>query len=557
MTQSDRRIAYFSMEAALDNAMPTFSGGLGVLAGDYLRSAADLGLPVVGISLLYRDGYFRQRLDGDGRQEEEPVIWQPPDLLHRLEGVEIAVEIEGRAVRAAVWRYDVVGETGAVVPVYFLDSDLSGNDEADRSITDELYGGDERHRLRQEALLGIGGIDLLRRIGCEPSVFHMNEGHSSLLTVRLIELEMEKEGTSEPQDALERVREACTFTTHTPVPAGHDRFNAGLVKEVLGADRTSLIEQLGLLANGELNMTELGTRCSRYVNAVSRRHRAVAQAMLPGVVVSSVTNGVRVVTWASPSVRAMFDRHLEGWRRDSAMLRYATTIDLKEVEEAHASSKRALLAYVADRNGARLDPKALTLGLARRVTAYKQTTLLFSDLDRLRRMVDAAGPLQVVCAGKAHPRDEAGKRLIEDLFAAARNLEGDVAVVFLENYDLAVARLLCAGSDVWLNNPVKPQEASGTSGMKAAVNGVPSLSVLDGWWVEGWIEGVTGWAIGTPESTSDSADDLYAKLESAVLPCFYETGGLAEVRRHAIALNGSYFSTDRMAREYAEMAYLL
>jgi len=575
----EARVAYFTMEVGLDDALPTYSGGLGVLAGDYLRSAADLHMPLVAVTLLYRDGYFRQIVDAHGRQSEEPVQWRPEDVLERLD-VTVEVEISGRSVRAVAWHREVVGVTGGTVAVYFLDTDLEANAEEDRSLTDKLYGGDERHRLSQEALLGIGGVDLLEALGCsELTTFHMNEGHSSLLTLRLMErlgsgpgvgsgagagtgvaaaaagLDVAAAAGVDAAAAQKSVRDRCVFTTHTPVPAGHDRFPAALVREVLGERRAGLLEELGLLEGGELNMTELGVAASRYVNAVSRRHQRVAREMLAGVDVASITNGVHSSRWASPEIARLLDEYAEGWRRDSSLLRYAIELPLETLAAAHDAAKRRLLSAVKARSGVRLERGALTIGLARRITPYKQTTLLFSDLDRVRAIAEAA-PLQVVCAGKAHPRDEPGKALIEQLVRAAESLAGAVTVAFVENYDLEVAALLCAGCDLWLNNPAKPNEASGTSGMKAAVNGVPSLSVLDGWWIEGWVEGVTGWAIGGLDDDEATAGELYDKLEHAVLPTYYEDrDAYLAIGRNAVALNGSFFSTDRMAREYALLAY--
>jgi len=593
-----RRVAYFTMEVAIDEALPTYSGGLGVLAGDYLRSAADLGLPVVAVTLLYREGYFRQVID-DGRQVEEAVSFDPESLLERLDA-RVKLDIGGHQVVVGAWKLDVRGAGGGVVPILYLDTDLPENDPADRTITDQLYGGDNEHRLRQETVLGIGGVAMLRKLGCDPATYHMNEGHSSLLTLRLLEEQMGAADGKPGEQHLAAVRERCVFTTHTPVPAGHDRFGAALVAEVLGLDRAGLLDSLGLLGSGVLNMTELGVSLSRYVNGVSRRHRDVAQAMLPGTDVRSVTNGVHVATWAAPSISELFDQHLRGWRRDNALLRYASGIPLPEIAAAHAASKRALLAEVAVRNGAKLDPAALTLGLARRVTPYKRVTLLFSDLDRLAAIAAEHGPLQILASGKAHPRDQEGKDLIASLVALEQQMTGAVRVVFLANYDVALAALLCAGADVWLNVPEAPLEASGTSGMKAALNGVPSLSILDGWWIEGWVEGVTGWAVGDggadgvaagaagaggagagaapnavpavhavpavpavpapapahAEPRQRDAEALYSKLGAVVAPAFFgDPEGFLAVRRNAIALNGSFFNTERMAREYAREAY--
>ncbi len=541
------------MEAALDDELPTFSGGLGVLAGDFLRAGADLGLPLLAVTLCYRGGYFRQQLDSDGGQAEAPVHWEPEALLEPLD-VQVSVEIAGRAVEIAAWRYVVEGVGGQNVPVYLLDTALSGNDEAARSITARLYGGDERYRLEQEAVLGIGGVELLTALGHHGvERFHMNEGHSSLLTLRLLERSLE--GGREPAELIEDVRRRCVFTTHTPVPAGHDRFSTDLVAEVLGEHRTKLLDRIGQLSAGQLNMTELGMGLSGYVNAVSLRHAEVTRAMFPGVEVRSVTNGVHPATWCAPSTARVLDEHVPGWRGDSAMLHYATAIPLETLRSAHDEAKAALVDLVRHRCGRSLAPEALTIGIARRATPYKQTSLIFTDLDRLRRLSTDIGPLQIVCSGKAHPRDEAGKGLIMSIVEASHRLAGSVEVVFLEDYDLELGRILCAGTDVWLNTPQKPHEASGTSGMKAALNGVPSLSTLDGWWLEGWIEGVTGWAIGGLVEGDDAAA-LYEKLETVVTPLYYERPDeWVTVMRHAIALNGSFFNTQRMAAEYAVQAY--
>jgi starch phosphorylase len=552
------RVAYFTMEVALRDELPTYSGGLGVLAGDFLRSAADLALPLVAVTLCYRRGYFHQRLDADGGQHEQPVEWSPERHLERC-AARVTIPVSGRPVTVAAWRLVLRGVGGAAVPIYFLDTDLAENDPADRSITDQLYGGDDEHRLRQEAVLGLGGVAYLRALGHgDLDTFHMNEGHAALLTLALCD----EAGGPFAATAAARgaCRARCAFTTHTPVPAGHDRFTRPVVEAVLGAARVAQLDGLAQLEGGELNMSELAISCSRYVNGVSRRHAAVSREMFPGVEVSAITNGVHVATWAAPSTARLFDEFLPGWRQDSALLRYANDIPLARLETAHAEAKRTLFAEVLRRTGADLDPKALTIGLARRATRYKQIGLLFSDLARLRALSEDAGPIQVLCAGKAHPRDEGGKALLRGLVEAGRALGDDVPVVLLENYDLELAGKLCAGTDVWLNTPQPPNEASGTSGMKAAVNGVPSLSILDGWWIEGWLEGITGWAIGSadepPEDPATAADALYRALGERVLPLYFgDPDGYRAVMRAAIALNGSFFATDRMAREYALNAY--
>jgi starch phosphorylase len=553
-------VAYFSMEVGLESDLPTYSGGLGVLAGDTLRAAADLGVPLVGVTLAHRKGYFRQRLDARGDQSEAPAAWSPESRLEAMPQ-RVAISVEGRRVVVRAWRHPVRGLNG-VVPVYLLDTDLDENSDWDRRLTDCLYGGDLRYRLCQEVVLGVGGVEFLRAAGHDRlTTYHMNEGHAALLVLGLLE---EDAGGPLPERVTPEMREAvrhrCVFTTHTPVPAGHDQFPADLVRGVLGEPAASALLACDGQLDDILNMTGLALTFSRYVNGVGLRHGEISRGMFPGYPINSITNGVHALTWAADPFRALFDRHFPEWRRDNLYLRYAISIDPGDILAAHAGCKRQLLAEVERRAGVRLDPNALTLGFARRAAAYKRAELLFTDPDRLRRIARTAGPLQVVFAGKAHPRDEGGKAQIRRVFEAAAALERDVGVAYLEDYDMSLARLLCAGSDVWLNTPLKPQEASGTSGMKAAVNGVPSLSILDGWWVEGCLEGLTGWAIGEdggkPGDPQREADALYEKLEHVVAPLFYGRPlAFAEVMRSAIALNGSYYNAQRMVMQYLCNAY--
>jgi glycogen phosphorylase len=553
-------IAYFSMEICLDQAIPTYSGGLGVLAGDTLRSAADLKLPVVGVTLLHRKGYFRQHLDATGNQSEAPVEWRPEELLREL-AERTTVTIEGRDVLVRAFQYTVRGATGHEVPVLLLDTSLPENAEFDRTLTDSLYGGDARYRLCQEVVLGVGGAQMLRCAGFQGDVrYHMNEGHSALLLAALLEWQLEGRARFEINEHdLEAVRRRCVFTTHTPVPAGHDRFPAELVERVLGADRKALLEAARCLDGAELNMTHVALRLSRFVNGVAMKHREVSLAMFPGFPIDSITNGVHAATWTSPPFRQLLDRRIPEWRTDNLYLRYAVGIPLPEIRAAHAEAKQEFLAEVFRRTGVQLDAKVFTLGFARRATPYKRADLMFADVKRLAQIAEKVGPLQIVFGGKAHPHDSGGKDLIRRIHQAAAELNGRVQVVYLENYEMALAAKMVAGVDLWVNNPMKPLEASGTSGMKAALNGVPSLSVLDGWWIEGHVEGVTGWSIGSSESEGDQskdAQDLYLKLERVILPLFYGLPfAYAEVMRNAIALNGSFFNTQRMVEQYVRNAY--
>lgn len=547
--------------------MPTYSGGLGVLAGDTIRSAADLDVPMVAVSLLHRRGYFFQRLDVQGHQSEEPVAWPVNDFADLIDE-RVTVDIEGRTVHVRAWRYRVTGESGHVVPVYLLDTDVSENQPWDRTLTDVLYGGDDHYRLCQEVVLGIGGLRLLRALGHQDILrFHMNEGHAALLVLALVEEKLALQGQSDSlsADLIDTVREQCVFTTHTPVPAGHDQFSEELARNVLGEQRWARLKDCGI--EQRLNLTQLALRGSRYVNGVAMKHGEVSHSMFPGYPIHSITNGVHAATWTAPSFQKLFDTHLPDWRRDQLSLRYAVGIPTSEIWAAHVDAKRTLVEHVNRESNAGFDREVLTIGFARRFAAYKRAGLIFQDLDRLKQIVRAAGPIQIVFAGKAHPHDREGKDLIAHIHEMRDALQGMVAVSYLTNYDMEVARMLCAGSDVWLNTPLPPLEASGTSGMKAAMNGVPSLSVLDGWWIEGHLEDVTGWSIGDrveacmePQPGMDTchAAKLYRKLEEKVLPCFYkDQGRFIEIMRHAIALNGAFFNTQRMVAQYLHDAYRL
>lgn len=553
-------VAYFSMDVAIDPAVPTYSGGLGVLAGDMLHSAADLGIPMVAATLLHRKGYFHQQLDSQGNQLEAPAEWSPEEYLELLPE-RVTISIEGREVQLRAWRYFFTGRDGHVVPLLFLDAGLTENDPRDRVLTDHLYGGDERYRLCQEAILGFGGVAMLHALGYQDvQVYHMNEGHSALVTLALLErrsngIRIDAIGETD----LEAVRQRCVFTTHTPVPAGHDRFSTELVYQVLGERRAATLGSLQSL-NGNLNMSDLALRLSGFANGVSMRHGEVSRGMFPDYSIDAITNGVHAVSWTTPSFQALYDRYMPEWREDNCYLRYAVRIPLGEIRAAHAQAKKELFDLIHRRTGFRLDENVLTLGFARRATGYKRADLLFSDLERLRAIAREAGPIQLVYGGKAHPRDETGKAMIRRIFEAAAALGDDVRVVYLENYDMALGKYLCAGVDLWLNTPLRPLEASGTSGMKAAVNGVPSFSVLDGWWIEGHFEDVTGWSIGEPggpeNDNAAEASSLYDKLEHKILPLFYEGADrYAEVMRSAIALNGSFFNTQRMVSQYLRNAY--
>ena len=488
-SEDDFLVAYFCMEFGVDESLPIYSGGLGVLAGDHLKSASDLGVPLVGVGLLYRDGYFRQRLDGQGRQAEAPQPVDPEELGLRRE-TEVTVDLAGETVEATVWRYDVDR-----VPLYLLDAP---------GLTDGLYAGDREHRIRQEILLGVGGVRALAALGLEPTVWHMNEGHSAFLALERLR-----------HEDLDPVRATTIFTTHTPVPAGNEVFDEELVARYLGDD----VLELGAWDDEGFGMTPFALRMSAHANGVSELHGEVAREMWKGIgtPIGHVTNGVHPGTWTAPEIE-----------------------EADDVWEAHQLLKRRL----TERAG--LDPGLLTIGLARRFATYKRAGLVFSDLERLLAL-----PVQIVVAGKAHPADDGGKDLMQQIVELSR---GTDRVVFLEDYDLGVARLLVQGCDVWLNTPRRPQEASGTSGMKAAMNGVLNLSVLDGWWAEGYSPEV-GWAIAGADDAAD-AEELYRLLEQEVVPAYADRERWSRMMTASLERLGPRFSMHRAVVEYVERYYL-
>ncbi|HZS24782.1 MAG TPA: alpha-glucan family phosphorylase [Gaiellaceae bacterium] len=569
-------VAYFSAEFGLDESIPIYSGGLGVLAGDHLKSASDLGVPLVGVGLFYREGYFRQALDDAAWQGERYPVSDPALLPFAATDVRVALELadDGGAlasVEAQVWRVEV-----GRVPLYLLDTDLEGNPDWARRITDRLYGGDRRHRLRQELVLGIGGVRALRALGAEPTVFHMNEGHSAFLQLERLR-ELVEDGGLARDAAVERLRASTVFTTHTPVPAGNEVFDPALVQQNVA----TLVARCGYSwdefaalgrvrpEDGGFGLTPFALRTAAYANGVSALHGEVSREMWhdlwPGepaeaVPIGSVTNGVHARTWIADELDELL-----GTEEDTGSPDFARAYDVgaEELLAAHARAKRRLTAELERRTGRSFDPDALTIGFARRFATYKRADLLFSNPERLAALLaNTDRPLQIVFAGKAHPADEGGKALIQRIVAFAQDARAGGRVAFVEDYEMAIARTLVQGVDVWLNNPRRPLEASGTSGMKAALNGVVNSSILDGWWCEGYSP-ETGFAIGgdwlaSNDDAQDAADaeSLYDVLEQQVIPAYYDRGRWLELMRNSIAQLGARFNTGRMLLEYVEGLYL-
>lgn len=554
-------IAYFTMEIAIRPEMHSYSGGLGVLAGDTARACADLDLPIVFVSLVSRAGYFRQEIDAEGRQFELPDWWEVERWCTPLNAM-IAVEIEGKPVWVRPWLYLGTGSDGHQVPILLLDTDVEQNNEDDRTLTHYLYGGDRAYRLKQEIILGIGGVRLLQALGFTIRTYHLNEGHAAFLTLELLNrwrVAPEDLAPSEDLYDIPEVRSHCVFTTHTPVEAGHDRFPYELFQQLLPGFVD--LETLKKLAGpDDLNMTRLALNLSDYVNGVAERHAETTERMFPGYRVHAITNGVHLAIWAHPKFISLFDAHFPRWRHEPEVLIRTLQLPDDVIGECHRAAKADLIEFIHTATGTVLSPDVLTIGFARRMTGYKRPLLLFADLERLLAISDKQ-PMQVVIAGKAHPRDNEGKEAIRRIHELARDLPGKLKCVFLPNYEMQLAARLVAGVDLWLNTPLPPLEASGTSGMKAALNGVLNCSVLDGWWIEACVDGITGWSI-SPDSAmaanqSDTATALYRKLEETILPLYYANAAAWRVMmKQSIGHIASYFNTHRMMRRYATEAYL-
>ncbi|GMR04618.1 MAG: alpha-glucan family phosphorylase [Thermodesulfobacteriota bacterium] len=559
----DPQIAYFSMEIGLTDEIRTFSGGLGILAGDTLKSAAELNIPMIAVTLASRKGFFRQHLDAEGRQTEEPDDWGLEEKLQPIPR-KVHVRIEGRDVAVRAWCYKVACPvTDWKVPIFYLDTNLPENDELDRGLTDCLYGGDKRYRLKQEIILGIGGVLMLNALGFRVKKYHMNEGHAAFLTLELLRrFKRDIESVWDEKEVwdFERVKNLCVFTTHTPVEAGHDRFPYDMVKEVIG-EFIPLDVLKELAGSDDLNMTLLAMNLSKYINGVAKKHGEVSRGLFPGYEIKAITNGVHSHTWTYKSFARLYDRYLPGWANEPELFVRVDKIPADEIWDAHMDAKKELIDCVNEKTGVGMDYDTLTMGFARRATSYKRANMLFSDIERLKRI--GGGKLQIIYAGKAHPRDSEGKRIIEDIFRKIAELKGSVKAVFLENYNIDLAKKLVSGVDVWLNTPMRPREASGTSGMKAAHNGVLNFSVLDGWWLEGHIEGYTGWSIGPGQAESvlshgtSDVEDLYGKLEKEIIPIYYENRGLwIKMMESAIGKIAYYFNSHRMMRRYVTEAYI-
>lgn len=559
------KIAYFSMEIGLSNDIPTYSGGLGVLAGDTIKSSADLKLPLVAVTLISKKGYFSQDIDSEGRQIESPIHWDPSKFMTRLPK-KVMVLIEGRKVFIQAWSYKVKSITGGEVDVLYLDTDVEENTREDREITAVLYGGDDSYRLKQEIVLGVGGVRMLRALGYHIKKYHMNEGHASLLTLELLLMnkrDVESVWHEQWVWDFEAVKDLCVFTTHTPIEAGHDRFSYDLVREILG-DIVPLEQLKKLGGEKRLDMTVLALNLSEYVNGVAKKHGEVSKNLFPGYEIYAITNGVHSFTWTCQSFKQLYDKYIPGWANEPELFVRAETIPDAELWQTHLVAKKDLIEDIKETTGIETDPDILTIGFARRFTSYKRADLLFSDMERLLNICEK-GKLQVIYAGKAHPKDGPGKDIIKKINTLAKVNNDKIRIIFLKDYNIKMALKLISGVDVWLNTPMRPREASGTSGMKASHNGVINFSILDGWWIEGHIEGITGWSIGPKPLESSlavindktDAEDLYNKLENIIIPMYYrDKDQWIKVMKNSIGKIAYYFNSHRMMRRYVTEAYL-
>lgn len=559
MKHSQYTIAYFSMEIGIRNSIPTYSGGLGILAGDTLKSCADLEIPIIGITMLNEHGYFFQQIDQDGNQIAQPTNWAVNDYLE-LTPIQTTIKIQNRNVHIQVWKYLITGETGFAIPIYFLDTNLASNDEFDRHLTSHLYkGGDLDYRLSQEMVLGIGGFEIIEKLGFDHiHKYHMNEGHSALLTLKL-----NHQLCNSKTLACNNIKPHCVFTTHTPVDAGHDQFPIDLAKRYLQHYVDNFPPEV--IVNNNLHMTMLALHSSGFVNAVSQMHAEVSQQIFPGFNITPITNGIHPGSWVSKPFASVFDKYAPQWKIKPDTLSDIKNASCQEISDAHYSNKKKLIDFVNQLSNVGMDNDYFTICFGRRITNYKRPYLILLNPDRIAQ-INNIRPIQIIFAGKAHPNDHEGQAHIKKIMQIKNQFKNDIKITFLENYNVKVAKLMTQGADLWLNTPIPKMEASGTSGMKAAINGVPSLSTIDGWWAEGWQEDVTGWSINNPDEKTNGmslgdlnqihANIIYDKLEKNIVPTFYNHHDRwVEIMKNCITKNGTTFNSHRMVQEYLDQAW--
>ena len=556
--KNSTQVAYISMEIAVDSNIPTYSGGLGVLSGDTVRAAADLELPMVGLCLCYSSGYFYQFFNEYGDQKEREISW---NFFYEFEKIDkpIKLKIEDKEVLVSAWLYRVIGQSGHILPIYLLTTDVEGNEDWMKKMTGSLYDSTSRwNRIVQEMILGIGGVKLLNSLGFNNiKTYHLNEGHGSFSIVELYNM---------LKGDLDKVREKVVFTTHTPVPAGHDRFDQKLVNKVFEDRMPSQIRKIAD-DKGQFNMTFLGMELSRYRNGVAKKHGQISQKMFPQYEVDSITNGIHLPFWVSQPFRRIFDKKWPNWKAKPSILQNAIELDDLDIFDAHIENKFNLISYQKGHSWNLLDEELITIGFARRFATYKRATLIFQDIERLGKICQ--DKIQFIFAGKAHPKDTMGKDYIKKIHEKGEYLYDNygVKIVMMENYNMDLAHMMVSGCDVWLNTPNRYREASGTSGMKAALNGVLNFSVQDGWWLEGYrMNAMAGWSIGPNDSNADDpgvsnsweidSNALYETLENEIIPTYLNHDEWLFKSKNAISL-AAFFNTNRMMKEYAAKAYKL
>lgn len=534
-------VAYLSMEIALENEIKTYAGGLGILAGDILKSAAQKKFPMIGITLINRLGYFKQKINNSGRQIETIDRDYNFALLKKLDA-EISVNIGKDQVRVGVWQYIIKGKNDFEIPVYFLDTNILGNKGVYKKITSKLYGGSPEMRLRQEIVLGRGGVKIIEVLGYKNiKKYHLNEGHGALTAIELFY----KAKALSDGGKIKEVKNKCIFTTHTPIKTVYDDFSRSLL---LKNQMDFPINLPNLIVEEKINMLDLAMYFSGYVNGVSKRHGEVLKEMFPKRDIKYITNGVNSVYWSSDEFKKIYDKYIKGWRENGKLLKKVNSVSKEEIWLAHQINKNILLKYLKTKFKINWQDNVFTIAYARRFTEYKQPLFLFANPEKLLSVLGEGGGAQIIISGKAHHRDMTGQEAIKKIYQIKKKYP-KLNIVFLENYNLDMAHLLTAGVDLWVNTPMPPLEASGTSGMKAAHNGVPQLSTPDGWWLEGYKKNKTGWTINTP-------DELYEILKKEIMPSYYQKSpDWQEILKNVISINASYFNSDRVLDQYISEAY--
>ncbi len=535
------------MEIGLEDGIKQYAGGLGILAGDTLKAAADSKYPMIGVTLLYKKGYFRQMLSENAEQLEIADEWDYTKFLENT-GKLIDVPFYQSFAKAEIWVYKVKGFSGFEVPVIFLNFDLPQNRDSEKFISYNLYTNYSETRFRQEIGLGIGGVKALEALGYKVNKYHLNESHAAFAILEARKMTGSKE----------LAKSKIVFTTHTPAEHGHIQYGKNFIEEIMAQEYSKLL--LDDYEEDRIHLTKFCLENCSYANAVSQRHGQVSRKMFPEKNIHSITNGIHTRTWAAKATTEVLDKYLTGWKGDPSVLRGATAIPDEEIFNMHKKNKRELFEYIKAKNSIELDESKFSIGFARRVDGYKRSGFIFTDIEILKYLAEKFGGIYVFLSGKAYFDYGPAEDLIRQFIKHSKEDLGALKVIYLEDYGMQISQLMIQGCDIWLNNPKKPLEASGTSGMKAALNGVPSFSTIDGWWVEGWKEGVTGWSIGSEDmnQVQDTIElhDLYCKLEHTIMPTFYANQPeWIEIQKNAIAFNASYFNTDRMLREYIEQAY--